>query len=159
MFSWSAALQLASAPDRGELVIASVQAGMHSALRLQHLAQDAIVVAPVQVTRAFYREDRRDDGPFNDSAMEASAAEMRAEEARSRRIGRQEDLQAEREELRRVAAKEAKLARARKRAKAAKRQRGEGVGGKGVRSGGGASFLDDGGSDDDDEDLEISDSD
>jgi SPT2 chromatin protein len=108
----------------------------------------------VQVTRGFYREDRRGDAG-DDRAMVASAAEMRAEEARSRRIGRQEDAEAEREELRRLAAKEAKLARARKRRKAARRKDGS----SGGKRGDAAMFLDDGGDDedDDDESLELSD--
>lgn len=100
----------------------------------------------VQVTRGFYREDR-DDEPFNDRAMLASAADIRREEARSRRIGRQEDLAAEREELRHAAAKEAKLARARKRRKAHLKAQG-------VRKAGGGGarlFLDDGGDEEDDE--------
>lgn len=59
------------------------------------------------MTRKFYRQDRGDDG-FNDRMMETSAAEMRREEARSRKMGRQEDAEAERQLLAEQAAKDAK---------------------------------------------------
>jgi hypothetical protein len=83
--------------------------------------------------------------------MVASLADIRKEEARSRRLGRQEDLEAEREELRRIAAKEAKLARARQRHKDKRKALGEA----GRKGGGGCAFLDDGG-DDEDDDAELS---
>ena len=105
----------------------------------------------LQVTRGFYREDRGDE-PFNDRAMLASTADIRREEARSRRIGRQEDLEAEREELRHAAAKESKLARARKRRKA----RLQAQGARKAGGGGAKMFLDDGGEDEDDDDAELS---
>jgi hypothetical protein len=108
---------------------------------------DCVWVA--QVTRGFFREDRADEA-FNDRSMEASAADIRLEEARSRRIGREEDLEAERQELRRIKEKEAKLARAR----AKRRKLGRGAA---PRRQGGAVFMDDGGEDDDDDDLELSD--
>jgi hypothetical protein len=99
------------------------------------------------VTRKFYREDRSGE-PFNDSSMVASLADMRKEEARSRRLGRQEDLEAEREELRRVNAKETKLARARKCRKAQRKAKGRAA----HSTGGARTFLDDGGDDDDEDD-------
>ena len=106
------------------------------------------------MTRGFYREDRALD-PLDDRAMVTSASEMRREEARSRRVGRAEDAIAEREELARINAKEAKLARARSQAKAKRRKARSGGSGRGQSVG--AAFLDDGGGDDDDDDdLELS---
>lgn len=106
----------------------------------------------MQVTRGFYREDR-DVSAADDRAMVASAADMRREEARSRRAGRDEDVAAEREELARLRAKEAKVARARARVKARRRRAGGGGGGGAARRGG-AAFLDDAADDDEDEDGE-----
>ena len=56
--------------------------------------------------------------------MEASAAEMRREEARSKRMGRLEDQRAEQEEAARIAAKAAaKRARAAQKPKKKKKRR------------------------------------
>eukprot|EP00892_Ulva_mutabilis_P012908 jgi/Ulvmu1/9990/UM059_0039.1 len=75
-----------------------------------------------QVTRGLYRE-RHDDEFGNDRMMEASAADIRREEARSKRIGRLEDAEAEREEEERLAAK-AKRAQFKKQKKKRKRKTG-----------------------------------
>jgi hypothetical protein len=55
-----------------------------------------------------YDPSKYKDSFFDDRRMEASAAEIQAEERRSARIGRTEDEREAEAEARRVAAKEAK---------------------------------------------------
>ena len=71
----------------------------------------------MQEARKFYREDR-DVSTFNDRSMEATAAEIRQEEARSKRAGRLEDEKEEQAELLRQAAKIEKRRARRKRRRA-----------------------------------------
>lgn len=60
----------------------------------------------VQLTGGYRQRHARGDD--DDRFMEASAADIRREEARSKRLGRQEDVLAEKEEAERVAAKAAR---------------------------------------------------
>lgn len=83
----------------------------------------SLKVVTMQVTRGYYRE-RHDDEFGNDRMMEASAADIRREEARSKRIGRMEDAEAEREEAERLAAKAKRALKKSKPKKKKKRRRG-----------------------------------
>lgn len=98
----------------------------------------------VQVTGGWRRrrDDSGDEG--DDRMMEASAADIRREEAHSKRLGRQEDIEADQEEAARVAAKAAaKKARAASKPKKRKKRR------TGVNA-----FVNDEASEEDDEDSE-----
>jgi hypothetical protein len=101
----------------------------------------------VQLTGA-YRRRAADAEAGDDRMMEASAAEIRREEARSRRLGRQEDAQAEAEEAARMVAKAAR--KAARKAKVKKKR-------KKPRTGVSAFLADEASEDSDDDDSEYDD--